>query len=125
MWEGPWAALLMARGLRDHPVPAVARVVRRAARDVAGALIGLAATAVTGLLLAFVLALMVGATVRTMQGAGWPPIHSIDAGIPYWLGVFPTVETLGAQGAGPGVRDRLVLRRRVRAREATAPARPP
>ena len=88
---------------------------------VAGALIGLAATAavavvtfklqrklpykrmliVTGVLLAFVLVVMVGATVRTMQGAGWLPIHSLDAEIPYWagtwLGVFPTWETLGAQ----------------------------
>ena len=88
---------------------------------VAGALLGLAATAlvavvtfrlqrklpykrmliVTGVLLAFVLVVMVGATVRTMQGAGWLPIHSIDADVPYWLGtwlgVFPTWETLGAQ----------------------------
>jgi len=88
---------------------------------VAGALLGLAATAlvavitfrlqrklpykrmliVTGVLLAFVLVVMVGATVRTMQGAGWLPIHSIDVDLPYWLGtwlgVFPTWETLGAQ----------------------------
>ncbi|HEX5928184.1 MAG TPA: FTR1 family protein, partial [Solirubrobacterales bacterium] len=88
---------------------------------VAGALLGLAATAlvavitfrlqrklpykrmliVTGVLLAFVLVVMVGATVRTMQGAGWVPIHSIDVDLPYWLGtwlgVFPTWETLGAQ----------------------------
>ena len=88
---------------------------------VAGALLGLAATAlvavitfrlqrklpykrmliVTGVLLAFVLVVMVGATVRTMQGAGWLPIHSIDVDVPYWLGtwlgVFPTWETLGAQ----------------------------
>ena len=56
---------------------------------------------VTGVLLAFVLVVMVGATVRTMQGAGWLPIHSIDVDLPYWLGtwlgVFPTWETLGAQ----------------------------
>ena len=65
---------------------------------VAGALLGLAATGVvavltfklqrklpykrmlivTGVLLAFVLVVMVGATVRTMQGAGWVPIHSLD-----------------------------------------------
>jgi high-affinity iron transporter len=56
---------------------------------------------VTGVLLAFVLVVMVGATVRTLQGAGWFPIHSIDVDLPYWLGtwlgVFPTWETLGAQ----------------------------
>jgi high-affinity iron transporter len=88
-----------------------------------GALLGLAATAVvavatfklqrklpykrmlivTGVLLAFVLMVMVGATVRTMQGAGWLPIHSLDTEIPYWFGtwfgVFPTWETIGAQVA--------------------------
>jgi high-affinity iron transporter len=56
---------------------------------------------VTGVLLAFVLVVMVGSTVRTMQGTGWVPIHAIDVQIPYWagtwLGVFPTWETLGAQ----------------------------
>jgi high-affinity iron transporter len=88
---------------------------------IAGALLGLAATAavavatfklqrklpykrmliVTGVLLAFVLVVMVGATVRTMQGAGWVPIHSVDLDIAYWLGtwlgIFPTWETIGAQ----------------------------
>jgi len=58
---------------------------------------------VTGVLLAFVLVVMVGSTVRTLQGAGWVPIHAIDAELPYWLGtwlgVFPTWETLGAQVA--------------------------
>jgi len=57
----------------------------------------------TGVLLAFVLVVMVGATVRTMQGAGWAPIHAIDFDLPYWLGtwlgLFPTWETLGAQAA--------------------------
>jgi len=56
---------------------------------------------VTGVLLAFVLVVMVGSTVRTMQGAGWLPITTIDVQLPYalgtWLGVFPTWETLGAQ----------------------------
>ena len=33
---------------------------------------------VTGVLLAFVLVVMVGPTVRTMQGAGWLPIHALD-----------------------------------------------
>ena len=59
---------------------------------------------VTGALLAFVLVVMVGSTVRTMQGAGWLSIHAIDVQIPYWagtwLGIFPTWETLGAQVAG-------------------------
>jgi high-affinity iron transporter len=58
---------------------------------------------VTGLLLTFVLAIMVGKTVRTMQGVGWLPITPIDIELPYWtgiwLGIFPTVETLVAQGA--------------------------
>jgi high-affinity iron transporter len=46
---------------------------------------------------------MVGKTVRTMQGVGWLPITPIDIELPYWtgiwLGIFPTVETLVAQGA--------------------------
>jgi high-affinity iron transporter len=90
---------------------------------VLGALVGLAATAVvavatfklqrklpykrmlivTGGLLAFVLMVMVGATVRTLQGTGWLPIHSIELELPYWLGtwlgIFPTWETIGAQVA--------------------------
>jgi high-affinity iron transporter len=56
---------------------------------------------VTGVLLTLVLAVMVGKTVRTMQGVGWLPITPIDVELPYWtgiwLGVFPTVETLVAQ----------------------------
>jgi len=56
---------------------------------------------VTGVLLAFVLVVMVGSTVRTMQGAGWLPISPLDVELPYalgtWLGVFPTWETLGGQ----------------------------
>ena len=59
---------------------------------------------VTGLLLTVVLMIMLGKTVRTMQGVGWVPITPIDAEIPYWagiwLGVFPTVETMLAQLAG-------------------------
>ena len=56
---------------------------------------------VTGVLLTVVLVVMVGKTVRTMQGVGWVPITPIDVDIPYWaglwLGVFPTVETMVAQ----------------------------
>ena len=58
---------------------------------------------VTGVLLTVVLAIMVGKTVRTMQGVGWLPITPIDVEMPYWtgiwLGVFPTVETVVAQVA--------------------------
>ena len=56
---------------------------------------------VTGILLTAVLAILVGKTVRTMQGVGWVPITPIDIELPYWtgiwLGVFPTVETVVAQ----------------------------
>ena len=59
---------------------------------------------VTGVLLTVVLMIMMGKTVRTMQGVGWVPITPIDMEIPYWagiwLGIFPTVETLLAQAAG-------------------------
>ena len=61
---------------------------------------------VTGVLLTAVLVIMVGKTVRTMQGVGWIPITPIDVDVPYWLGiwlgVFPTVETAVAQ-AGAAV----------------------
>ena len=56
---------------------------------------------VTGILLTAVLAILVGKTVRTMQGVGWVPITPIDIELPYWtgiwLGIFPTVETVVAQ----------------------------
>lgn len=88
---------------------------------VAGVLLGLAATAavglmtfvfqrklpykrmliVTGVLIALVLFVMVGNTVRSMQGVGWMPVTTIDIDIPLWagvwLGIYPTVETLGFQ----------------------------
>jgi high-affinity iron transporter len=52
-------------------------------------------------LIGFVLVVMVGQTVRTMQGTGWVPITPVDITLPYWsglwFGVFPTVETFGAQ----------------------------
>ncbi|WP_037408766.1 FTR1 family iron permease [Candidatus Solirubrobacter pratensis] len=58
---------------------------------------------VTGVLIGFVLVVMVGQTVRTMQGTGWVPITPVDVTLPYWsglwFGVFPTLETLGAQVA--------------------------
>jgi high-affinity iron transporter len=56
---------------------------------------------VTGVLIGFVLVVMVGQTVRTMQGTGWLPITPLDVTLPYWsglwFGVYPTVETIGAQ----------------------------
>jgi high-affinity iron transporter len=58
---------------------------------------------VTGVFIGFVLVVMVGQTVRTMQGTGWVPITPVDITLPYWsglwFGVFPTLETLGAQVA--------------------------
>ena len=70
---------------------------------------------VTGVFIGFVLVVMVGQTVRTMQGTGWMPITPIDVELPYWaglwLGVYPTVETIGAQIAAAVVRDRLLLPR--------------
>jgi high-affinity iron transporter len=59
---------------------------------------------VTGVLLTAVLVVMMGKTVRVMQGVGWVPITPIDVQTPYWagiwLGVFPTVETMLAQLGG-------------------------
>jgi high-affinity iron transporter len=56
---------------------------------------------VTGVFIGFVLVVMVGQTVRTMQGTGWVPITPIDLELPYWpglwLGIYPTIETIGAQ----------------------------
>jgi high-affinity iron transporter len=74
---------------------------------------------VTGVLLTAVLAIMVGKTVRTMQGVGWVPITPVEIDLPYWaglwLGLFPTVETLCAQaGASAFVAGSYVLAERVR-----------
>lgn len=56
---------------------------------------------VTGFLIALVLVVLVGNVTRTMQGVGWLPITPIHIEPPLWagtwLGIFPTVETLGAQ----------------------------
>jgi high-affinity iron transporter len=80
---------------------------------------------VTGVLLTAVLVVMVGKTVRTMQGVGWVPITPIDVELPYWtgiwLGIFPTVETLLAQaGAGVFVIGSYLLAERLKRRPSAA-----
>jgi high-affinity iron transporter len=56
---------------------------------------------VTGILISLVLVVMVGNTMRTLQGVGWASITPIDVDFPLWmgtwLGIFPTWETIGAQ----------------------------
>jgi high-affinity iron transporter len=56
---------------------------------------------VTGVMISAVLCVLVGNTVRTLQGVGWMSITPVDLDVPLWmgtwLGVFPTVETLAAQ----------------------------
>ena len=56
---------------------------------------------VTGVLISLVLVVMVGNTARTLQGVGWLSITPLDIEFPLWmgtwLGIFPTVESLVAQ----------------------------
>ena len=82
---------------------------------------------VTGVLIGLVLVVMVGQTARTMQGTGWLPITPLDWEIPtslgLWLGVFPSVETLGAQVVRDRVRDRLLRAGTGDPRQAAAEAR--
>jgi high-affinity iron transporter len=56
----------------------------------------------TGLLILWVLVVMVGTTVQTLQVAGWIPVTPVEGlRLPYWaglwLGIFPTWEGLLAQ----------------------------
>jgi high-affinity iron transporter len=55
----------------------------------------------TGVLIALVLAVMVGTTVHNLQGIGWLPTSttSFEVSINWsmWLGVYPTWEGIGAQ----------------------------
>jgi high-affinity iron transporter len=57
---------------------------------------------ITGALLVVVLLVMTGETAQELQLAGWIPTTKLDLNIPAWTGVwfsvFPTVETLIAQG---------------------------
>jgi high-affinity iron transporter len=83
---------------------------------------------VTGVLLTVVLMIMIGKTVRIMQGVGWVPITPIDIDPPYWtgiwLGIFPTVETLLAQlGGGVFVIGSYFLAERLKHRRRTRSAR--
>jgi high-affinity iron transporter len=88
---------------------------------VQGVLIGLAGTAVvgvltfvlqrrlpykkmliaTGVMIGFVLVVMIGGTAATFQDLGWLPKHDIGVTVPDWAGrwfeVYPTVETIAAQ----------------------------
>src|SRR3954468_14181482 len=86
---------------------------------VEGVLIGLAGTAVvgvltfvlqrrlpykrmlivTGIMIGFVLVVMIGGTAATFQDLGWLPRHDLGIAIPdwagRWFGIFPTVEGVG------------------------------
>jgi high-affinity iron transporter len=86
--------------------------------------------AATGLLITWVLIVMLGTTVQTLQKVGWlavSPIQGLE--LPYWaglwLGLYPTWEGLCAQAAGVivvlgsyGAAEQIRARRR-RARLAT------
>lgn len=56
---------------------------------------------VTGVMLAVVLFVLVGNTVRSLQGIGWMPVTPIDWEPPLWvgtwLGIFPSWQSLGLQ----------------------------
>jgi high-affinity iron transporter len=55
----------------------------------------------TGVMVGVVLLIMVGKTVRAMQGVGWLPITPLDVDLPFWaglwFGIFPTLEVVIAQ----------------------------
>ena len=92
-----------------------------AATVLAGVALGLAGTAVvgvltfwlhhklpykkmlvlTGCMLGLVLVVMIGGTAATFQDLGWLPSHPLPFAVPEWLGawfeIYPTYETVGAQ----------------------------
>jgi high-affinity iron transporter len=80
----------------------------------------------TGLLILWVLVVMVGTTVQTLQVVGWVPVTPVEGlQLPYWaglwLGVFPTWEGLLAQGAAVAfVLGSYVLAEQVRKRKRRA-----
>jgi high-affinity iron transporter len=59
----------------------------------------------TGVMIALVLAVMVGTTVHNLQGIGWVPITPTSFAVPIawstWLGVYPTWEGIAAQLGSP------------------------
>ncbi len=88
----------------------------------------------TGVLITWVLVILVGQTVQTMQKVGWVPVTPIDGlELPYWSGVwfglYPTWEGLAAQAAAAAFvvgsylgAETLRKRRRAMILEAPAPA---
>src|SRR3954447_2976046 len=56
---------------------------------------------VTGVMIGFVLVVMIGGTAATFQDLGWLPRHDLGVAIPDWAGrwfeVYPTVETIAVQ----------------------------
>lgn len=56
---------------------------------------------VTGVMIGAVLLIMVGNTVHVMQVIGWMSITPLPASPPFWMGIwfgiYPTLETVGAQ----------------------------
>ncbi len=92
----------------------------------------------TGALLGIVLVVMVGESAQEMQQAGWLPTTHLGVSFPGWVGtwfaLFPTLETLIAQGlAAAAVIGSYVLAEQVRVRRPTRrgitpaqrPERPP
>ncbi len=90
----------------------------------------------TGVMIALVLAVMVGTTVHNLQGIGWVPITPTSFTVPIawstWLGVYPTWEGIAAQLGSPAfvlgsyfvAREIQVGRPRRRARAQAARATP-
>ena len=63
----------------------------------------------TGVLITWVLVILVGQTVQTMQKVGWLPVSPIEGlQLPYWsgvwLGLYPTWEGLDRPGVGGRLR---------------------
>ena len=80
----------------------------------------------TGVMLGGVLLVMVGEQVQEMQQANWVRTTTLNFSLPewanVWFGVFPTVQSLGAQALGRRPGDR-VLRRRPPHQADPAPGR--